>query len=271
MNTMDYNEAEKMIHRAAMVMSSVGKSLIPERADNSHLNLKWDDFRKILVSRMFIIDGGTTMHMAFNPSSFVLSFISSHNQTAFETDTQDFTASELLKWCEKQLINEGFKGVLHKAFTPNNETWETVIRRPHDEFLFVWLALRTQANRVLENLNALTGHNSQVMFSPQYLETVVHYTIKQEYGNESHAIEAGLSMAGKLSDRPFYFVRAISHNTHPNLSAAPAIKHVKWHTGDPCGAFYQIFDIEKFPSNSEIGSFMETVYSYLNQHALVDK
>jgi len=271
MNTLDYNEAEKMIHRVAMVMSSVCNSLIPARADKSHLHLKWDDFKKTLVSKMFISNGGIPLYMSFNPSSFVLSFQTSDNVMVGETTTEDLTSRELLEWCEDWLFSEeNFNGVLHPLNTSDEEVWDRVIRRPHDEFLFVWLALRTQANRVLETLNAITGHKQAVAFKSDSLESIVHLPIRQLHGAETWAIEAGLAMSGATTNKPYYFVRYSNNNIPCNLSNPPEIPHSIWVNEEWRGAIFQIFDIEKFPATGEVSNFMEKAYNYLNYHAFVN-
>lgn len=260
-----------MIHRVAMVMSSVGRGLIPPRVDKSHIHLKWDDFRKTLNSKMFVVNGGKPLYLAFNPSSFVLSFMTADGVTAGETDTEDFTARELLEWCENWLYDEeGFKGVIDPIHIASDDVWQTVIRRPHDEFLFIWLALRTQANRVLETIVATTGHNQQVSFSPENLETSVHLPIKHKYGVESHAVEIGLAMADTVAENPYYFVRYMGANKPAAPKYIDEGKHVRWHIGDWNGAVYQIFDVLQFPSTSEIIAFAERYYSLLNRHALID-
>jgi hypothetical protein len=270
MNTMDYNEAEKMIHRVAMAMSSACNGLIPARADKSHTYLKWDDTKKNLTSKIFIINGGTPLCMSFNPSSFVLSFLDADNDTVGETSTEDFTARELLEWCEDWLFNErSFNGVLHPINTSNDVVWDTVIRRPHDEFLFIWLALRTQANKLLQNLVDITGHKQPVWFKSDTLETLVHFPILQNQGSETCAIEAGLSMSDGTFEKPFYFVRFSANMAHCLLTNPPEIQHASWVDEKWKGAIFQIFDIEKFPATADVSAFMEKAYNFLNYHAYV--
>lgn len=269
---MDYNEAEKMIQRVALVMSSIANDLIPKRTDNSHTNLRWDDFRKTLLSRMFVVNGGTPLFMSFNPSSFMLSFMTSDNRTMGETSAEDLTARELLEWCEDWLYAEtGFNGVLYPIQTTSSDIWDIVIRRPHDEFLFVWLALRTQANRILQTLNSITGQKTTVAIKSEKLESVAHYPIRQDHGQEVYAIEAGLSMSPETGNKPFYFVRIAKSDKKLDTTNLPETKHVHWVSGDWNGAMYQIFDVEKFPSTADVTDFMEKTYSLLNKHAMVGK
>lgn len=271
MNMHDYNEAERMIHRVASVMGVIGRYIIPERVDDSHHCLKWDESRKMLVTRTFSVLGNEPMYMGFSPTTFNLSFYTLKGEALKVFETEDLTALELMSSCKKWLIKQGENRLPDVTTGIDIEVWDVVIKRPHDEFLFMWLALRSQANNILHRLNDLTGHICQVVLCPEKLESKVHYTLHTDAGHETHVIEAGLAMSASLDALPYYFIRGKSKVAHPDMHLAPSLRDVTWYGGDWCGGNCEVFTNGQFPHLQTVVDFLELGYQFLSHQVLIDR
>jgi hypothetical protein len=269
MNTKDYNEAERMIFRVASVMGYIGNVVISAGDETNNRLLKWDDTKKLLVSKTFALNGGEPIYIAFNPTAFVYTFLNTRNKVIDQIDVEDMTARELLSWNRKWFHDNERTEIHETGLSHDFDTWDVVIKRPHDEFLFLWLALRSQANLMLQSLNGMTGNVSQVIVYTEHFESRIHYTLHTEMGKETHVIEAGLAMASHPDEWPYYFIRGKRKGEFNDLRQAPQMEHVVWHSGEWTDARYRVMDSDKFPSSEAILNFFEQSYEFLSHHVIV--
>jgi hypothetical protein len=269
MNVKDYNDLELTFRQVSQFLALTAHNLTPEKNDGSHICFQWDDETLQLKSRHFIINGSVPHHLVLDVRRFALAFVNLLNQEASYIELNRRSFREVIDWWEHSLHQLGVHKSLSRKLNYSIPIDVNFVK-PDSQLVEWWIQLRSQANHVLKSLNDLTGHPEPILVRPRFFDTTVHYSIREEWGAETHFISAGLALADRTTPVPHYYLIGKGKSEYIDFSHAPALSKGEWFSGERNGAIYPVFEELVLPNEDDVIDFMEKSFAFFSQHVLVD-
>ncbi|MGB0523790.1 MAG: hypothetical protein ACPGJS_12560 [Flammeovirgaceae bacterium] len=256
-----FNQAEIAIHRVCQLLALTGVNLVAKKADDSHTNLGWDANRSAVIGRYFLLNNQTMRFI----------FLLKERELCFETDSGQLVASisldysdheSLMMWWKMQLQELGVKNPLIDQLhydLPDSSTYQTVEIEAFDEYLPVWMALRTQANQVFESLNERKQIDSEIRIWPHHFDTGVYYPIK----GEVQAIGAGMAIADSIQPEPYYYLYGWAKDAEIDLSNVPDLEKGKCLNGDWKGLILPVSQLASLTTTKQVDEFLSIAFDFL--------
>jgi len=232
-------DARRQLHHSVQLIAAAGKSLIPERSDDSHTSLHWNETEKAFEGET--IGDSPALIVGLSPTNLTL-YVKQYNQDKLATYAlQDKTLDSALSWLKSIIGDRGFTASkitlkMHYEIPPHSVGGGQTFRMDNpDHFEEIGIYF-TNANSVLHALNSTIPGTSKVRCWPHHFDIATLITIDEDKSaEEARSIGIGLSPGDGGYDMPYFYISPwptpdVQKTKLPDLPAG------KWHTEGWTGA-----------------------------------
>lgn len=194
-------------HHAVQFIARPGKHLIPEKADDSHTNMEWHAPISSYV-------GNHLPHylmVGLKIPDLRLILYNENYDFLYSLELPGLTGKEIFKWLNEALLAnkvepQSLKYDLHYKI-PEHEKYDNVpFHEPQTEIAEATAALRTNANKILEEWAERETLAEPVKIWPHHFDTGTFFPYYDNAGNMTKSIGLGLAIADELVDEPYFYV-----------------------------------------------------------------
>ena len=261
-----FNEQEIILHQAAQLIALTGINLLPSLPDDSQNTLVYNAEDQLLIGRRFTLSGHIfSIGIQLDPFNLVLlgehgKVLNTMNLANCEKSTAIATWSG---WLTDLGADADLTTQLHYEL-PANESYSSenygVLTA---EFVELWHKMRSQGNNALNNLNKLTGIESEVNIWPHHFDTGTYYPLRTVEGEVVASVGAGLAIADSMIAEPYFYIYGYKKNVDINYADVPELVVGKWLTDGWKGAVLPFSELSDIEASSQIDAFFKRSYDFL--------
>ncbi len=255
-----FNEAESIIHQASQFLAMVGKNYVKQVNDDSNANLGWNEDTQCLKSRTI---SSANAFLQFHLPTFSFQWVQEGSVKGFKP-IDSIGKTELFGWLQNEIERTGLDGaklkyIDHYELAEHEIDRDSKFKKPPGELIDFWITIRTNANRILEELNQLVELESEIRIWPHHFDTGTYYPFEND-----KAIGAGWAIADELSPFPYLYIYPWDKNQEIDLSSAPRTEVGTWRNENWKGAVLLLNDMQEMEDlDTSTSNFLKGVISYL--------
>ena len=254
-------------HHAVQFIALVGKSLLPERADDSQTNLEWWPDRSCFAGRRLSLQ--KPVYLVFDTRSFELVGYTFARHPGEKLFLGGLNREEIMEWVKKWVLKNGgdpekLEFISHYELPEHTLALGAKFSSPAPEVQEALAIYRSNAENLLAQFAVKFFAASSVRIWPHHFDTGSYIPLQfDEKGNPTQSMGIGLAIPQpEIPDYHFY----INHwrkSGNPAYTSLPELQGGGiWHTGDWTGAVLRMETIAKFSDAAEqfraVVSFFET-------------
>jgi len=219
--------ARAQLHQAAQIVQSLGRSLLPPRADDSHSAMHYEPRLDALAGEL--VNG---RHLALRPSDLTLLYVDRDLRPTSEFALDRRTHREAVDWLHAQL---GGDAAVHKLDTPfeiaehpirTGEPYRLDGPRAHAE-LGTWFGNAAFVLQVVADREPGAG---RVLCWPHHLDIATLIEVAPDDASESaHTVGVGLSPGDEAINEPYFYVTPWPHPPDVTALGQPT-PPARWYT-----------------------------------------
>jgi len=231
--------SREQLHHAVQLIAAAGKYLIPERTDDSHTSLHWNDIEGAFEGEA--IGKEKSLHVGLRPADFTLYIREKSDIETNDYILKDSTIDLSFYWMKSMMEKEGIKisdlrMKMHYEIPSNpvDEGEEFTFENP-DHFIEIGRYF-ANANQVLQAIKNIIPEAANIRCWPHHFDIATLITIdKDKSAEEARSIGIGLSPGDGGFSEPYFY---ITPWPYPDLqkSKLPKLPAGKWHTEGWVGA-----------------------------------
>jgi hypothetical protein len=268
----NFNQEEITLHRAVQLISLTGVNLLDTLPDDSQNTAVWDKESSAILGRSFDLNN-TYYRIGIRLTPFELVLIDSNSNLVNSMEIGGLDKSALYSIWADWINSLGFHGELKTKLhydLPENEHYRS---NQFDgltiEFANTWYELRSVANVALEQLNKVSGINSEINIWPHHFDTGVYYSISEKNGETVQSIGAGLGIADSLINEPYLYLYGWTKEGSIDYGNVPKIENGVWLTEGWQGAVLKISDANTIEGINDFFKFSyQFIYNQLKNIAI---
>jgi len=255
------NATEVYIHHASQFLAMVGESYLEDQPDDSNTNISFDSESSSVQSRAV-----GDFQVKLNVPDWRLEVMNAgvlQNSYQLAGKLKD----ELFEWLKQEISTAGLdaeklKYIDHYEVAEHEVDVGQPFQELNIDLVNSWLTMRTNANKILSDLNEIVGVNSDVRIWPHHFDTGTYYEL-----GEKKAIGAGWAIADTLCDNPYLYIYGWDGNKKLDYSEVPDLAIGKWIVTEGWqGAVIESVELSASSDQySATNSFMRDVVSFLKK------
>ena len=239
-------KTREQLHHAIQAIAAAGKYLIPNRSDDSHTSLHWNENDQAFEGESISLDPSLRVGLRPSDLSFYLTDSKSGIQSEFTLNNK--TLGQGFSWMSEQLKNTGLDisdlnlklhyEIPSKTFSPDQPF---KISQPN---YFNTLSLYyANATSILSAIKSVLPEASEIRLWPHHFDIATLLTLdKDKSAEEARSIGIGFSPGDEGYEEPYFYLTPwpyprIQDINFPELSAG------NWHTEGWVGAILSVSDI----------------------------
>lgn len=233
--------ARTALHNAAQYVAAAGKSLLPERADDSHTSMVWSERDQALIGeRVGNPEGHDAFRVGLRLQDVTLLVLASGDFTA-ELSLEGRTLADGLDWLQSQVerFNGGPKKISlpthYEILSPMNkrETFVIESREPYGELARYF----ANADRVFRSVREELPEVGPIRCWPHHFDTGGLLLLEpSKPAEEAKTIGFGLSPGDDNCGEPYFYINPYSQPDAAADRLPPLRGAGQWHTEGWVGA-----------------------------------
>ncbi|PHN03298.1 hypothetical protein [Flavilitoribacter nigricans] len=245
-DTEELNQAIAYIHHAALLVASVGDSLLPKADDDSQSNLEWLPGINALGGQM--VDGSFRAALRYLP--FELLVLDDQNRIREGKSIPGKSKEELMIWLQQAVTRTGGDGknvnLIDHFDIPDHavaqgEAFPEIHPGLHNELIYY----RSNADWVLNEVAGLYKDVTPVRTWPHHFDTGAIMPLEQDQdGKATKTIGIGWAIPDQNFAEPYFYVNHWTEGDAPDYDQLPALEGAgKWYLEDWKGAALKSSDV----------------------------
>ncbi len=244
-------------HHAAQWLARIARAALSARADDSQMNLSWDDARQTLFSRdLPAKDGIARMGLSFVEGSLVMV---QYGKVIARQDLLMQTERDIARWAEMQAsqlgidplsFGYGFPYTLPAHAVQHGQPYGLRRNDPAVMELGRWFA---NADLLFQDIRAALPHRrpgpTEARIWPHHYDLGLLLPLEEGDLERVPAVGVGLSPGDTLFNEPYFYVRPYPVNSFRTLPPLPA--PAGWHTEQFTGAIIRGTDVVRLANQFE--------------------
>lgn len=231
-------DARRQLHWAAQVASSVGKTLVEKKPDDSHQAFSWVSGHHCMASA--VVKGSQPFRSALRPADLHLLILSDHDVEQLELPLSGRTLEQAYHWLEddvRRQLGRPLPAPLERPAEIEEHPVGDGARfsiRDHDAFEEL-ARYFSNAAHLLEAHAAGREGASPIRIWPHHLDIAVLITVKEAEGDEeARTVGVGLQPGDASYPLPYLYATPWPYPEGKDLPDLPGGGH--WHTEKWTGA-----------------------------------
>ena len=186
-----YIQTDQYIHQICQVLAKLGRTLVPQKSDDSHTNLYFEPLHKRIIGRRIKTpDGPIQPSIQLEKLSFqwINSRLNIISQKMFEGKNYselEHLVMDMLH--DLGLESNNFRDPLHFNI-PEYTIKDEALKKIDSEALTEWSLLRGLANHILQDIGKYLSLDIEVRIWPHHFDTGIYFQWTKRLG-----VGAGLS------------------------------------------------------------------------------
>jgi len=222
----NYNQTDQYIHQISQVLAKLGRSFVPEKDDDSHINLYWEPLHKRMLGRWISTSNGNVLpaiqleHLTFqwlNPQMNVIDEVTFENTGLTELEVLIENTFD-----SHGIIKKNFRDPLHFNI-PDYPFKNQPFKRFNRADLQEWSFYRSLANHILKDIEAFLNLNIEVRIWPHHFDSGIYIKWIENLG-----IGAGLAMKDSLAGIPYFYISGYTGEEQINYINVMPLTNGKW-------------------------------------------
>jgi hypothetical protein len=242
----DLIKTREQLHHAVQLIAAAGKYLIPERPDDSHTTLHWNEKEEAFEGES--INGNQPIKVGYRPIDFTIYLRKREDDITTNFDLKNKTIDQGFTWMKDQLKISGvdisnLNLKLHYDIPSRAFSNEQPFKISNPDQVKNISHYYANANSLLQAISKVLPDTGEIRCWPHHFDIATLYTIdKNKSAEEARAIGIGFAPGDESYEEPYLYLTLwpypdIQDNTLPDISAG------KWHTKGWVGAVLEASDI----------------------------
>lgn len=255
----EYNQTDKQIHWLSQVIAKANKAFVPEKADDSHTNLGFDNIGGRLFSRWIDgLDGAVILSLNLQKQAF--EWLDENQNSLDEVPITGKSMEQLEKAVSRypellKMQTNTFFSPLH--FEIPDYGIESLAKNDlSDEGHQQWTFFRTLANRACLEMLGYLQKEEEVRIWPHHFDTGIYTMATKQLG-----LGFGLAVKDAMVGQPYFYLSGYNQQAPLSYENLHQLTYGAWETkGQWKGAILPLDVLEGFSeekAGNMIRKFME--------------
>lgn len=267
-NTMpdDFYDGRLQVHHTLQIVSTAGRTLLPEKADDSHTNLEWIDSIEMLAGHL--LTGEHPFRCALDIAALELAILDGNNDVQTRYPMQGKPLEEGYQWLQTQLNDRGAQPTaLNRPdykMPDHPVTSGAPVKVDNPEILSELSRWYANAHQILTRVMESANDASPVRCWPHHFDIATLLTIERDSADAAtKTIGVGMTPGDGSYQEPYWYV---SPWPYPDEWIEPDLEGLGiWHTEGWYGAVLPASRLEADASTetqaAQVGDFLRSAVS----------
>jgi hypothetical protein len=253
---MTYFEIDRRLHWMSQILARINRSYVPEKKDNSHLNLGLDIAHSTIMGRWINVEGEQWLPM-LDLDKFVFKILGNNLKKRFELELDNQNMDMLQAMVgdfmkDVPLSGSPFKDPLPYQI-PDYSFQHDAFRKFSKDELDHWMHWRSLSKRVIQDVLSSVSVSGEVRIWPDRFNTGIKIN-----ASDTNELSMGLAMGDELSEEAYFYITAYrSDDVKIPFKYAPELRKGTWITqGDWKGAILPIDRLNGYSDLTDLQAFI---------------
>lgn len=241
------NEAVCQLHNAVQFIAIAGKHLIPEKPDDSHTNMTWDNESLSFIGNL--VEAPRPFRFLLNSRNLKLVMVNGNGREINSLHLPGVTKGFAFAWLREQVSSMGIdprkvKNEMHYTI-PEHAIQDCGNFRISDPEAFRELARhRSNTNLILKSITGKFKDRTPIAVWPHHFDTgLVINVARDNQGQLKRSIGLGYAIQDETSDEPYFYMNIWSAEDDIEMKDLPSLEKGNWITEEWKGAILKIGDL----------------------------